>query len=183
MPTLLNFHTVNATMKKTLMFTFGLVLLLTATGFSQKFGYCNSALVLTQIPEVKAADSDLKAFQSQLTKRGQDMVKVLQDKDAELKRKQDQGTISPKDYEGQAAKLKDDEAAIGAYEQEMNQKLSQKREELFKPIFDRFNKAMSDVATENGFMLVFDSNTQVVLYADESLDVTPLVKTKMGIPN
>ena len=177
------FHTVNATMKKTLLFTFGLVLLMTATGFSQKFGYCNSAVVLTLLPEVKAADSDLKAFQAQLTKRGQDMVKSLQEKDAELKRKQEQGTISPKELETQTAKLKEEEAKIGAYEQEMMQKLTQKREELFKPIFERFNNAMNEVAKEKGFSLVFDSNTQVVLYADESLDVTPLVKTKLGITN
>ncbi len=170
-------------MKKTLLFTFGLVLLMTATGFSQKFGYCNSAVVLTLLPEVKAADSDLKAFQAQLTKRGQDMVKSLQEKDAELKRKQEQGTISPKELETQTAKLKEEEAKIGAYEQEMMQKLTQKREELFKPIFERFNNAMNEVAKEKGFSLVFDSNTQVVLYADESLDVTPLVKTKLGITN
>ncbi|MCC6281595.1 MAG: OmpH family outer membrane protein [Saprospiraceae bacterium] len=170
-------------MKKTFMLTFGLVLLLAATGYAQKFGYCNSAEVLTQIPEVKAADSDLQAFQAQLTKRGQDMVKALQEKAAELKRKEEQGTISPKELEAQSAKLKEDEAKIGAYEQEMMNKLSQKREELFKPIFDRFNKAMDDVAKENGFSMVFDKNTQVVLFADESLDVTKLLKTKMGIAN
>lgn len=165
------------------MLTFGLVLLLAATGYAQKFGYCNSAEVLTQIPEVKAADSDLQAFQAQLTKRGQDMVKALQEKAAELKRKEEQGTISPKELEAQSAKLKEEEAKIGAYEQEMMNKLSQKREELFKPIFDRFNKAMDDVAKENGFSMVFDKNTQVVLFADESLDVTKLLKTKMGIAN
>ncbi len=165
------------------MLTFGLVLLLTTTGFSQKFGYCNSAQLLSQIPEVKAADSDLKAFQTQLTKRGQDMVKALQDAGAELQRKQDQGSISPKDYEAQGAKLKEEEAKIGAYEQEVYEKLSKKREELFKPILDRVNTAMKDVSTELGYMLVFDSSTQFVLYADESLDVTKLVKTKLGIPN
>jgi len=32
-------------------------------------------------------------------------------------------------------------------------------------------------------MFVFDQNTQVILYADESLDVTKLVKAKLGIAN
>lgn len=168
-------------MKKTLLFTFGLVMLLATNGFAQKFGYCNSAEILTLIPDVKAADSDLKAFQTQLTKRGQDMVKVLQDKATELQRKQDQGTISPNDYQTQAAKLKEEEAKISDYEQEVMNQLAKKREELYKPIFDRFNKAMNDVAKENGLTLVFDRNTQVVLYADESLDVTKMVKAKMGI--
>lgn len=170
-------------MNKFFALTLGL-LLASATGvFSQKFGYCNSALLLTQIPEVKAADSDLKAFQTQLTKRGQERVKALQDAATELGRKQEAGTVSPKDYEAQAAKLKEEEASIAKYEQEVYEKLSQKREELYKPLLEKVNKAMEDVAKENGFALVFDSSTQVLLYAHDSLDVTQLVKTKLGIAN
>jgi outer membrane protein len=166
-------------MKKYLMLL--ICLSMASTGFAQKFGYCNSSALLTDIPEVKAADSDLQAFQSQLTKRGQEMVKSFQEKVAELERKQQSGTISPKDLETQSAKLKEEEAAIGQYEQEVYNKLAQKREELYKPILDRVNKAMSDVALENQFLFVFDSSSQVILYADESLDVTKLVKAKLGM--
>ena len=79
--------------------------------------------------------------------------------------------------------MKEEEASIAKYEQEVYSKLGEKREELFKPILDRVNQAMADVAKENQFMFVFDLNTQVLLYADESLDVTKLVMTKLGIPN
>lgn len=168
-------------MKKHILLSLGL--LLSVAGFSQKFGYCNSGALLSQIPEVKAADSDLQAFQAQLTKKGQEMVKALQDKAAELNRKEQQGTISPKDLETQSAKLKQEQAAIADYEEEVYKKLAVKREELFKPILDKVNQAMADVAKENQFMFVFDLNTQVLLYADESLDVTSLVKAKLGIPN
>jgi len=165
------------------LFLLALGLLFATTGFSQKFGYCNSGALLTSIPEVKAADSDLQAFQAQLTKRGQEMVKALQDKAAELDRKEKQGTISPKELETQSAKLKEEEATIAKYEQEVYDKLAQKREELFKPILDKVNQAMADVAKENQFAFVFDQNTQILLYADESLDVTKLVKAKLGIAN
>ncbi len=170
-------------MNKTFALVLGLMLTVSATAFSQKFGYCNSAALLTQLPEIKAADSDLQAFQTQLTKRGQERVKALQDAAAELERKKEQGTVSPKDYEAQAGKLEEEKQSIAKYEQEVYQKLSQKREELYKPLLDKVNKAMSDVATENGFALVFDASTQVLLYAHESLDVTKLVKTKLGIAN
>lgn len=168
-------------MKK--IFLLALAITLSTAGFAQKFGYCNSSALLTSIPEVKAADSDLQAFQAQLTKRGQEMVKALQDKATELDRKDKQGTISPKDLEIQSAKLKEEEAVIAKYEQEVYDKLAQKREELFKPILDKVNQAMADVAKENQFAFVFDQNTQVLLYADESLDVTKLVKAKLGIAN
>ena len=109
------------------------------------------------------------------------MVKELQDQAAELERKKEQGTISPKDYETQATKLQEQEGKIRQYEQEVYTKLSQKREQLYKPLLERVNNAMKDVATENNFAYVFDSSTEVLLYADPTLDVTPLVKKKLGI--
>ena len=170
-------------MNKFFALTLGLVLTMTTGAFSQKFGYCNSAVLLTQLPEVKAADSDLQAFQTQLTKKGQERVKALQDAAAELDRKKQQGTISPKDFDVQTAKLEEERQSIAKYQQEVYQKLTQKREELYKPLLDKVNKAMSDVATENGFALVFDASTQILVYADESLDVTKMVKVKLGIGN
>jgi len=170
-------------MNRIFTLTLGLVLTMTTGAFSQKFGFCNSALLLTQLPDVKAADSDLQAFQTQLTKKGQERVKALQDAAADLERKKQQGTISPKDYDTQSAKLEEERQSIAKYEQEVYQKLTQKREELYKPLLDKVNKAMSDVATENGFALVFDASTQILIYAHESLDVTKLVKTKLGIAN
>lgn len=150
-------------------------------GFSQKFGYLNSAALLAEVPEVKQADANLKAFQTQLMKKGQEMAKDLQEKAALLERKKEQGTISPRDYQAQMAKLQEEEEAIGKYEQEVYARLAKKREEEYRPILDRVNKAMEEVAREHGFLLVFDSSTQVVVYAEESLDLTPLVKAKLGI--
>lgn len=170
-------------MNKFFTLTLGLILLSATAGVAQKFGYCNSAILLTQLPEVKAADSDLQAFQTQLTKKGQERVKALQDAVSDLERKKQAGTISPKDYDVQYAKLQEERESIAKYEQEVYQKLTEKREALYKPLLDKVNKAMSDVATENGFALVFDSSTQILLYASESLDVTKMVKTKLGIAN
>lgn len=169
-------------MKKTFVLTLGLLLFAAAGGFAQKFGYTNSVALLTKLPEVKQADTDLQTYQSQLTKKGQEMVKELQDEAGELERKKEQGIISPKDYEAQAAKLKEKEDAIGAYEQQVYNDLAKRREELYKPILDKVNKAMQDVAKENGYLLVFDTSTQVLLYADESLDLTKLVAAKLGLP-
>jgi outer membrane protein len=169
-------------MKKALVIILALMLTSIGSTFAQqKFGYCNSVALLSELPEVKQADSDLQAFQTQLQKKGQEMIKELQDKATELQRKQDAGLISPKDYETQATKLKEEEENINKYAQEVDQKLREKREMLYKPILDRVNKAMQDVATEGQYFMVFDTSTQVLLYADETLDVTKAVKAKLGI--
>ncbi|MEO6759934.1 MAG: OmpH family outer membrane protein [Saprospiraceae bacterium] len=167
-------------MNKSIVLTLALLMAVSTVGFSQKFGFCNSSALLSELSDVKAADSELQAFQTQLTKKGQDMVKALQDKAAELQRKKDQGMISPKDFETQQAALQTDQEAIQKYQQEVNDKLTEKRETLYKPLLDKVNTAMSDVAKENGFAMVFDLSTQVILYADESLDVSKLVKAKLA---
>jgi Skp family chaperone for outer membrane proteins len=84
-------------MNKSTMLTLCLTFMVATISFSQKFGYCNSSILLSNIPEMKQADSELKGFQTQLQKRGQEMVKSLQDRAAELKRKEELGTISPKE--------------------------------------------------------------------------------------
>lgn len=168
-------------MNKSTILTLCITLLAATVSYSQKFGYCNSSAILLAVPEMKQADSELKSFQTQLQKRGQEMVKALQDKAAELKRKEDQGEISPVALAKENAKLAEDEEAIKKFEQEVYEKLAQKREELFKPVLEKVNQAMADVAKANGFMFVFDTNSNIVLYADESLDVTALVKTKLNI--
>lgn len=166
-------------MKKTLVLT--LILLLSAAGAvqAQKFGYCNSLALMSELPEVKQADSDLQAFQTQLSKRGQEMVKLLQESAGELERKKENGIISPKDYETQSAALQEEQAKIAAYEQDVYKQLAEKRQKLYQPIIDRVNNAMKEVATEQGYSMVFDTASSILIYADESQDVTKLVLDKL----
>jgi len=102
-------------MNKSIILTLVLLTTLTTASFAQKFGFCNSSDLLSALPEVKAADSELKAFQTQLTKKGQDMVKALQEKAAELQSKKEKGLISPKDQETQQAALQTEQETIGKY--------------------------------------------------------------------
>jgi outer membrane protein len=170
-------------MNKTVFLALALLLACSAGAQAQKFGYCSSDALLAELPEVKAADSELQAFQTQLTKRGQERVKALQTQAAELERKKEEGTISPNDYQTQNAKLEEEQGSIAKYEQEVYEKISKKREQLYKPLLEKVDNAMKAVATKNGFMFVFDASSNVLVYADESLDVTALVKAELGVKN
>lgn len=170
-------------MKKVILLATALFLTLSTENFAQKIGYCNSVALLQELPEVKQADSDLQAYQAQLTKKGQEMVQQLQTKAADLEKRKEAGTISPKEYEEQAAKLQAESEVIQKYEQEVMEKLGKKREELYQPILDKVNVAMAEVAKELGYLLVLDSSQQILLFADEGLDLTKPVKTKLGIAN
>lgn len=148
---------------------------------AQKFGYINSQALIQEMPDVKAANSEIDILKGQLQKKGENMVKDLQTKYADLERKQQSGEISPKQLEGEAAKLKEEESKILEYEQTSQEMIAQKGNVLFKPIQDKVNQAIKDIAAEEGYTYIFDTSLGIILYADESTDLTTKVKAKLGI--
>lgn len=161
------------------LFTLVWALTFTTTAQAQKFGYLNSAAILSEMPEVKQADANLEALQKQLQKKGQGMVEQLQKDYTAIQQRIERGELSPKQQEEEAAKLKAREQEIGQFEQDMAKQLQDKRNELLQPIYDKVNKAIADVAKENGFQFIFDQG--VLLYSEDTQDVSKLVKAKLGI--
>lgn len=149
--------------------------------FAQKFGYLNSQALLAELPEVKQADANLQALQTQLQKKGEMMVQELEGKYKELQRKEQSGEISPKALEEEAKKLKVQEAELQKFEQDVQKQLGTKRQEMLQPLIDKVNNAIKQVAMEGQYTYIFDSSAGMLLYAQDSLDVTAVVKAKLGI--
>lgn len=146
---------------------------------AQKFGYVNSAAILAEMPDVKQADANLEALQKQLQKKGQGMVEKLQQDYAAVRQKVDNGELSPLQQQQESDRLEKAQAEIAKFEQDMVKQVQDKREELLQPIYDKVNTAIADVAKENGFQFIFDQG--VLLYAEESQDVSTMVRAKLGM--
>lgn len=168
-------------MKATLKITSLLVVLfcITLSAQAQKFGYINSASIMEEMAEVKQADATLEALQKQLQKKGQGMVEALQKDYGEIQQKIERGELSPKQQEEEGKKLQDRQTEIQKFEQDMVAQLQEKRSKELQPILDKINQAIKDVAKENGYQFIFDE--AVLLYKEESQDVTPMVKAKLGM--
>lgn len=145
---------------------------------AQKFGYINSALFVSELQEVKTANSTLEAFQTQKAKVIENMAKKLQEKAGALDQKKQAGTISPKAYEAQMTNLQKEQEKIVQLQQTSTQELETKRNELFDPILKKVNDTFKAVAKDESLNYIFDTSTGILLYADEALDVTDLVKAK-----
>ena len=57
--------------------------------------------------------------------------------------------------------------------------LQKKRNDLLEPIYEKVNEAIKAVAKEQGFQFIFDQ--QVLLYGEETSDVSAAVRTKLGM--
>jgi outer membrane protein len=155
----------------------------TAGAQAQKFGYVDSNAILESMTKVKEAESNLDALNKQLQAKGQKMMQDFQAKYEELQRKVQAGEITPKDQDTQSAALEEERQKIVQYDQEMQTQMSEKRDSLLAPILEEVRTAISTVAKDNGYTYIFDGSpgVGVLLYADESANVTALVKAKLGL--
>lgn len=161
-----------------------LAILLFSAGFAKaqtpKFGHIDMNALIQLMPERAEAEKQFTAYQKQLEDDLSVMQKDFQTKYIDYANKKDSISDNLK-------KMKEDELnsmneRIQTYQQNASQQLQQKQTELLKPVFDKAEKAIKDVGTEKGLIYIFDISSRVILYnSNESLDVMPLVKTKLGI--
>ena len=72
-------------------------------------------------------------------------------------------------------------ARIEQFQNNAQKLLEDRQEELLKPIVDRAKAAIEEVGKENGYTYLFDAGVGAVLYSQDSDDIMPLVKKKLGL--
>lgn len=149
----------------------------TSNAQSVKIGYINSLELLSIMPDAKKADSLIMVLASQLDAQYKGYVNEAQTIYAKLQ----DTTLS----EVKAEALKEDfllaQKRIQEYEGTSQEKINQKKAELYQPILDKATQAVKDVAKENNYTYVLDSSTGAVIHAPDGDNIFNLVKKKLGI--
>ncbi len=159
-----------------------LVLIIVSTKLqaqAQKFGHINSTLLLQQMPETKNADTTVQKFGASLESQLKTMTAEYQSKVADYKNKEQSMAEPIKD-----AKLKeisDLEQRIQDFQESAQSSIQKKKEEIYSPIIKKAEDAIHNIAKEKGYAYVFDTSVGAFLYAQDSDDIMPLVKAKLGL--
>lgn len=146
-----------------------------------KYGHMNLGAMLELLPETKKANDELKTFADALGAKADSMAMALQTAAEALQREYDAGNLTPVQAQKRQAELQQQQETLQKFEQEANQLVSQRREELLRPILIKVDEAVKAVAKENGYAMIFDTSTGAMLFASEMDDVTALVKKKLGL--
>lgn len=155
---------------------------ITATVSAQtpKFGHIDLQALIQVMPERATAETQFNKFQADLEEVFGELQKDLQTKMAEFEAMGEE--VSEIKKNAKVAEIQDMQQRIQNYQQTAQTQLQQKQSELLQPVFDKAEDAIGVVAKEKGLIYVFDIGTKVVLYkSNESIDVLPLVKTKLGL--
>jgi outer membrane protein len=145
-----------------------------------KFGHIDSRELLMSMPESDSAQTKLK-------KLGEDYQLQMEEMQVELNKKYDDYLQNREKYtdlirQTKEADIQEMQQRIGNFEQMAQQDLQTQQNELMRPIIDKANKAVQDVAEENGFIYIFDIGSgNPVYWSEKSIDIMPLVKSKLGI--
>jgi len=166
---------------KTIIATFCLSLFALTAIQAQKFGHVNSASLLSQMPDVKSADSQLEAYQKQLISKGETMVKSFDQKYQAYMAEANAGTLSKIQMQKKESDLTGEQQNIQKYEMEVQQMLLAKREELYKPILEKVQNAIDQIGADGGYTMIFDTSTGALLLAADNEDLTSKIRTKLGI--
>jgi len=146
-----------------------------------KYGHMNLGNLLELLPDTKKADDAIKAFAGTLGAKDDSLGRALQAGAELLQKEYDSGVLTPLQAQQRQAELQKQQEFLQKFEQEANQMVTAKREELLKPILTKIDEAIKAVAKENGYSMIFDTSTGAMLFANETDDVTELVKKKLGL--
>ena len=158
------------------------LIMIAASTFAQsmKFGHINSAGLLSGMPEVKSADSQLQTYQTQLETQLKSMTEDYQKKVQDYYAKE--ALLADAVKQSKAQEISDLELRIQEYQATAQQSMEKKKEELYSPILEKAEKAIKEVAKEKGYAYVLDTSPgSGVLYAIESDNIMDMVKSKLGI--
>ncbi len=164
--------------------SFALILLVavaySASAQNQKFGHIDLQGLIQTMPERATAETQFNEFQKELEDVLGEMQQNYQTKMTELE--QLGADASEVRRNAKISELQELQQRIQNYQMSAQQQLQQKYNELLEPVFDIAEKAIEEVAKEQGLLYVFDIGTKVVLYkSNQSVDILPLVKQKLGI--
>ncbi len=160
----------------------GLFLGLTTLAGAQgtlKFGHINSTQLLSVMPETKNADSLLQKFGASLENQMKTMSAEYQSKVSDFKAKE--ASMAEPIHDAKMKEISDLEQRIQDFQESAQSSMQKKKEELYNPVIKKVEDAIKAVAKEKAYSYIFDTSVGAVLYAQDSDDIMPLVKTKLGM--
>lgn len=146
-----------------------------------KIAYTSVQYVLSQMPESKQIESELKTYSGQLEAQ---LKSKTTDFEAKVKKYQEGGAAMSDVVKADTEKdLGNLQRSIQEFRANAEQSLQQKQQTLLKPALEKLQKNIDAVADENGYTYVLnsDGDSPLLLHGPKDGDISDLVLKKMGI--
>jgi outer membrane protein len=149
-----------------------------------KIGFINVDYILSQLPEFKQVETEIRSTQQQYENMLQTKVKDFQAKVADYEKTS--GTMDAVIRADREKNLQNEQQSIEEFRTNSSTSLQKKQAQLLQPLLKKIEDNMHTVAKENGFAYVFNSDagagtSPILLHAPDDANMSDLVLKKMGV--
>ena len=147
-----------------------------------RIGYLNSERILSEYTSLAEAEKAYRQDVDDWNREAQARKREIERLEAEL----DQQEPMLSDEKGRE-KQEDYVKKVGDYEKFVqsiwgpNGKVTQRNEEILRPIIKRVQEILTEIAQLEGYTLILDAADGNILYADPSLDLTQQVLDELNV--
>ncbi len=163
--------------------TLSLLLFVGASGSAQtlKFGHIDFQALIQSMPERDVAQKAMAKMQADLESQLSVMQKEYQTKGQEYVALVKQPNVTDAIRQAKEADIQSLQERITTFQQQAQENLQKEESKQFQPIVEKARKAIGEVAKEQGMIYVFEVNSVLYYNTAQSTDLSPLVKTKLGL--
>jgi len=158
------------------------MVLFSLSGYSQgKIGHLNSEEVIQAMPETDSINKILNALQADYRKLAEELEVQYNNVVEEYSSQYE--SLKPMERKLKESEIGDLQKRIQTFSTESQNEYVKQRQDLFSPVYEKARKAIEEVGKANGFQYIIDSSQGILLLLpeDESLNLLPRVKQKLGI--
>lgn len=147
---------------------------------AQKFGHITSEQLLQAMPEYDTAQLRVQELQQEYDLEIERIQVEINKKIEEFNNAE--GSMSDLIREAKASEIQELQVRLQNFAQTAQQDLQQQSMVFIQPVMEKARNAINEVAKEQGVIYVFDlSQGNPVYTSEESIDMLPLVKAKLGL--
>ena len=145
-----------------------------------KLGYVNIQEIFQVMPDLSDIEKKIADLNEQYKK---ELDVMYQEYSAKVKEYQDNlNTMAETIKARRQSEIVDLEKRIGTFQQTSGEEMQRTQMELISVLREKILKATSEVGAESNFTYIFDISSQSLAYhSPKAVDVTPLVKKKLGL--
>lgn len=167
-------------MKKMFLIAAMATLSLAAAAQSPKFAYVDFNEIVMLMPEMDSARATMEENQKTNEEILMAMYEEYQAKAQQYEQKQASWTPAIRD--SKQKEIMDIETRLQQTQQSLQQEMQQLQNSLQAPIYEKAQKAVSDIAKSKGCAAVFEKNSLLYLDQAQLVDLTPEARVALGIP-
>jgi outer membrane protein len=144
-----------------------------------KIAHINVQELMTNLPEMKNAEAQIRKIAENYDKEYATMVNEYQTKLG--KYESEAKNVTDAVNESRMKEMQEMAQRIQAFQEDAQKQLGQKQQDMLKPILEKAQAAIAKVGKAKGYQYVLDSTTPgTILYADGN-DIMAEVKKELGV--